>query len=273
MAGQAIRCVETHKFLGLHLDSSLTFKHHITDLKRRCHKTLDIFKKLSHTSWGSDTKTTLRLYTMLLKPRLEYGLEAYSSAAPTYVNSLDEIQNSALRLATGAFRSSPITSLHAETGMLPQEYSRQLKLLTYYLSLRVHITHPMHDISFDQEDVYDQDVIDAMPKKSFLLRAVTLHQHYDLDLSALLEESFPTQLPWRINKLTVCEDLNSCKKSDYPASIMSGMFRDHCRTHDTSLILYTDGSRSEVGTGYAVVGELETSPGRAPTCPHRDWSG
>ena len=266
MTGQPIRCEDNHKFLGLHIDNSLTFKHHITDLKRRCHRTLDLFKKLSHTSWGSDTKTMLRLYTMLLKPRLEYGLEAFSSAAPTYINSLDTIQNSALRLATGAFRSSPISSLHAETGILPQEYSRQLKLLNYYLRLRVNTTHPMHNICIDQEDIYDQDVVDAIPKKSFLLRAVTLHQQYDLDLSSLLEETTPTQPPWEISKLTVCDDLNTCKKSDYPASILCGMFQDHCRTHDTSLIIYTDGTRSNLGTGYAVVGELEVRQCRLLEC-------
>ena len=79
-----IRFVENYKFLGMTFDSSLTWRNHITLLKASCHKTLNLLKHLSHKSdktWGADGTSLLRLYVMLLKPKLDYGCEAYSSAS------------------------------------------------------------------------------------------------------------------------------------------------------------------------------------------------
>ena len=78
-----IRCVENYKFLGMTLDSSLTFRNHITLLKASCHKTLNLLKHLSHRTRGADGTSLLRLCIMLLKPSLDYGCEAYSSASRT----------------------------------------------------------------------------------------------------------------------------------------------------------------------------------------------
>ena len=61
LAGTPVRCVPSQRFLGLTLDAGLTWRPHISALKTSCHKVLDLLKKLSHSSWGSDTCTLLRL--------------------------------------------------------------------------------------------------------------------------------------------------------------------------------------------------------------------
>ena len=55
---------------------------------------------------------------MLLKPKIDYGSEVYSSASRSLLDSLEPIQNAALRIATGAFRTSPILSLRVESGII-----------------------------------------------------------------------------------------------------------------------------------------------------------
>ena len=54
--GTQIPIIGEAKFLGLLFDSKLSFIPHITSLKSRCTKSLDIIKVLSNTRWGADAK-------------------------------------------------------------------------------------------------------------------------------------------------------------------------------------------------------------------------
>ena len=62
---------------------------------------------------------------MLIKPKLDYGCEPYSSACTSLIDSLIPIQNSAIRTTTGAFRFSPVLSLHAESRQLQSPITRR----------------------------------------------------------------------------------------------------------------------------------------------------
>ncbi|XP_042145521.1 uncharacterized protein LOC120846549, partial [Ixodes scapularis] len=67
----------------------------------------------------------------VLRSRLDYGSCVYGSARPSALRMLDPIHHQGLRLSTGAFRTSPIPSLYAETNewslekqaIAPWEYS------------------------------------------------------------------------------------------------------------------------------------------------------
>ena len=47
----------------------------------------------------------------LFKSKIEYGVETYGSAYDSNLKKLNPIQNQALRVATGAHRTSPFVSL------------------------------------------------------------------------------------------------------------------------------------------------------------------
>ena len=94
------------KFLGLLFDSKLSFIPHITLLKSRCTKSLDLIKVLSNTTRGADRKVLLRLYRALIRSKLDYGCIVYGSARPSYIKRLDTVHNQGLRLCLGAFRTS-----------------------------------------------------------------------------------------------------------------------------------------------------------------------
>lgn len=252
---QPIRCSPTHKFLGITLDSSLTWKPHIDQLKKSCIRTLDLFKKLAHSSWGSDSVTLLRLYIMLLKPKLDYGAEAYSSAAITYLNSIDTIQNTAIRIATGAFRTSPVVSLHAKASIPPRYYAREQKLLNFYLRIHVNPTHPLHELCLDDEELLDPDIQDYIPVVSFLSQCCDLHLKYGFELSRMLADPYPNKPPWLINSINICEEISSIGKKNIHHNILHQAFMHHLQSHVGSTILYTDGSKTDEGVGYAVYGE------------------
>ena len=77
------------KILGILFDSKLSFIPHITSLKSRCTKSLDLIKVLPNNTWGADRKVLLRLYRALIRSKLDYGCSVYGSARPLYIKRLD----------------------------------------------------------------------------------------------------------------------------------------------------------------------------------------
>ena len=102
------------RFLGVLFDKRLTFLPHIKDLRLRCQNALNVLKVLSNPEWGGDTEHLLHLYHSLIRSKLDYGCAVYGSASKSNLRMLDPIQNQGLRLALGAFRTSPVESLQAE---------------------------------------------------------------------------------------------------------------------------------------------------------------
>ena len=112
--GSPIPVVEEFKFLGILFDRKLSFIPHIKYLKAKCLKALNLLKVLSHTSWGADRTTLLKLYRSLVRSKLDYGCIIYGSARKLYLQMLDPIHNQGLRLALGAFRTFPVASFYVE---------------------------------------------------------------------------------------------------------------------------------------------------------------
>ena len=128
--GESIPVVAETKFLGLILDKKLTFIPHIKYLKDRCMKAMNLLRVVAHKDWGADCATLLKLYRSHVRSKLDYGCVVYSSARQSALDCLDRVQNAALRVCLGAFRTSPIASLHVEAGELP------LTLRCQHLSLQ-----------------------------------------------------------------------------------------------------------------------------------------
>ena len=89
----------------------MSFLPHIRYLKNKSIKALNLIRVDAHTSWGTDQDTLLLLYTLLIRSKLDYGCIVYGSARSSYLRMLDPVQNHALRLCLGAYRTSPSSSL------------------------------------------------------------------------------------------------------------------------------------------------------------------
>ena len=139
-----IKEVREAKFLGLVFDRTLSFIPHIKQLKTKCKKAMNLLKVVSHQDWGADKDTLLKLYRALIRSKLDYGAIVYGSARPSYLKLLDPIQNQALRIATGAFPTSPIPSLYAETGEPPLEIRRTKVSLSYLTKLSGNPENPAY---------------------------------------------------------------------------------------------------------------------------------
>ena len=129
--GSLIPVVDDFKFLGIIFDHKLSFIPHIEYLNAKCLKALNLLKVLSHTNWGADRTVLLQLYRSLYRSKLDYGSIVYGSARKSYLMMLDFVHHQGLRLALGAFRTSPVESLYVEAEE-PSLYLRREKLALQY---------------------------------------------------------------------------------------------------------------------------------------------
>ena len=105
-----------------------------------------MMKVLSHTTWGADRTTLLQLYRSLL----DYGSIVYGSAGKSYLAMLDPLHHQGLRLALGAFRTSPVASLYVEAEE-PSLTTRIEKLsLQYAIRLAENPSNPSHEVTIHQ---------------------------------------------------------------------------------------------------------------------------
>ena len=87
--------------------------------------------------------------THSLRSKLDYGCVVYGSARGSYLRMLDPIQNHALRLCLGAFRTSPATSLCVAANEPPLELRRTKLSLQYVLKLGSNQLNPSHNVVFN----------------------------------------------------------------------------------------------------------------------------
>ena len=64
--------VEESKFFGILFDRKRSFIPHIKYLRAKCLKALNLLQVLSHTSWGADRTTLLKLYQSLVRSKLDW---------------------------------------------------------------------------------------------------------------------------------------------------------------------------------------------------------
>lgn len=101
-------------------------------------------KILGNYNWGAERKTLISIYKALILSLIDYGSVIYNSSKFKTLKSLEPIHNQGIRLATGAFRTSPIDSIMCNTGELPLQLRRQsdtLKYITKIKDLSNHITN------------------------------------------------------------------------------------------------------------------------------------
>ena len=173
--GTQIPIIGEAKFLGLLFDFKLSFIPHITSLKSRCTKSLDLIKVLSNTTWAADRKVLLRLYRALIRSKLDYGCIVYGSARLSYIKRLDTVNNQGLRLCLGAFRTSPVHSLNVEANEPPLGMGRARLDLQYCVILMSSEVNPAYSA------VFQSDIIATYEAKENAIKPLGLMIESHLD--------------------------------------------------------------------------------------------
>ena len=106
-----------HKHSTKILDTSLSFKDHIHNIKQKCTHRLNTLCTLTRTDFGQHRETLTLIYKQYICSVLEYASPAWApNLAITHHNTLQTIQNNALGIITGCTQTTLTNHLHYETG-------------------------------------------------------------------------------------------------------------------------------------------------------------
>jgi len=253
LKGVSIPVTNTAKFLGLTWDSKLTWVPHITQLKDRCLKAMSLLRSVSSDRWGADCTTLMRLYRMLIRSKLDYGSVVYASATKTTLAMLDVVPNEAMRIATGAFRTTPVVSLEIITNEPPLYLRRQELTLKYYFKIKYHINSPAFS-SVVNSDLLQYFKSKPSARSPFLVRADGILEEYGITTRPVLPRMTPKRMEHEIPPVATDLDMKFFDKNCTPSDILVGAHRDKLQEqYEDYHILYTDGSKGDVGVGAAVV--------------------
>ena len=104
-----------------------TFTSHIKETVIKAKKKINVLKALAGTEWGCDKETMTNTYKTIGRSQLEYGAPIWSPLIKeSLMDSLQTVQNNALRIATGSFKMAAMDHLHRETKVLPVKVHTQM---------------------------------------------------------------------------------------------------------------------------------------------------
>ena len=244
--GVQIEVVPKFKFLGLLFDSKLSFIPHINNLSNKCHKALNLLRVV-----------LLRLYRTLVRSKLDYGCIVYGSARQSYLQKLDFIDNQGLRLALGAFRTSPVNSLYAEANEPSLNFRRKKLSLQYYLKLKSNHDNPTHKAVF--EPLYKDEFLkreNVIPP--FNLRCEADISCLDCDLEDVANYKISEVPLWTSKSATYLYNLASDKKAITDPIVFKTKFLEVKEQYYTHENINIDGSKDgeKVASAAILDGEL-----------------
>ena len=243
---EAIPVVNSFKYLGITLDSGLTFSHHFKDLKQRCARRLNLMKSLAGKDWGGDRSTLLKMYTSLIRPMLDYNAFIFDGISTDDIKTLQIIQNEALRIATGALRPTKVENLHVETNIPLLIHRRKYQLLRFYARAVSYAPTPTAQILTKTLDArrYAKN-----PKPPIAKRITRALQLFEIEFPGVIATP-PLSTHWLDPVPDTYILYPENKKFITPTEALS-LFNKFQAEHSAYTFIYTDGSRKDGRTASA----------------------
>ena len=130
-------------YLGVQMDTRLSFKEHVDNLKKKANRRLKLIKCLASSDWGSNMNTLRTLYVGYVRSILDYNMSIQISCSKTRKEELDRIQNNASRLICGGTKTTPTAACEITTNLEPLGMRREKAALeTYERCKRMEKDHP-----------------------------------------------------------------------------------------------------------------------------------
>ena len=115
------------KFLGLLLDENLSWRYHLSELRKKLARTSGIFLKIRHLL---PTSVLVSLYYSLFASFLQYGIIVWGLTHDTFIKPIYILQKKVLKAITFKNSSSPSTPIFYDLKILKLYDLFHLKLLT-----------------------------------------------------------------------------------------------------------------------------------------------
>ncbi|CAH1242641.1 Hypp6921 [Branchiostoma lanceolatum] len=129
-------------YLGVTLDRTLSFREHVTKLRKKVSSRNNLLSNLANSSWGADPKTLKQTALALCYSTAEYCAAVWerSSHAP----KADVELNRACRTITGNLKATPRPALYTLAGICPPGIRRDVQARTERDKQQKDPRHPLH---------------------------------------------------------------------------------------------------------------------------------
>lgn len=182
----------------------------------------------------------------MVLPIIQYGSIAYDVSNNHVLNSLDPVNHQGVRLALGAFKTSPTISLLAEANIKTLEQLRMESHIRYMLKTLSIPENPVsHCVTYTEYGPGPQN-------QTSLFRAV--HAALELGIPVLdtvdcYSRKFPS---WKRKKYRIDLTLTKYDKDKLPHKTIQRHFTEHTSKFPNFFPIYTDGSKTidHVGAAY-----------------------
>ena len=203
MEEEIVEIVNSHKHLGVTLQTDGRWGEHISQTTRKAKKRLDIIRSFSRTM---DRKSLEKLYISFVRPILEYGCTVWANCSKGEQESLESIQIDAIRIATGAKRGTSHQELQSEMGWPSLKERRKYQLLVQMYKI--------------QHNLAPQGLTENMPSTTNVRNPYNIRSANNLDPPRARSEAYATsffpnscrlwnELPEEIKSLNSLEDFKS----------------------------------------------------------------
>ena len=159
------------KFLGVLLDSTLSWKPHITELSKKLSKTIGIFYKLRHYATADVLKL---LYYSLLYLFLIYGSSLWGMAYQSHLDKLQAIQNKFIKSISFSDKyDSPYPLFHIHSILKISDFIK-LQITSFVYESRMRLSPlEFHTYFTSISDVHSYDTIQSTSEDLFQPRRRT----------------------------------------------------------------------------------------------------
>ena len=186
----------------------------------------------------------------------------YGSARKSYLKPLDSIHHQGLRLALGAFRTTPIESLYVEANESSLAHRRMQLALQFTFKVKANPSNPVSESIFEPKYI---PLFLSKPNSipTFGIRINSLLEQSNLDPHVSV---FQTQIPlWTLSSPDVNLSLQHNVKADTDPLVYHTLFTNILLDHINFSTIFTDGSKSSEGVGCAFIHGNTSSSLHLPT--------
>lgn len=217
MDGQELTLSNEAKYLGIILDSKLTWKRNTEERRKKALNAFYTCKKTFGSRWGMRPHIIHWMYTAIIRPILTYGALVWWHATETksYLSNLTKVQRLACMGITGARRSTPQAALEVILNLLPIEI--HIKSIAAKSAIR------LREAKVWKQQLYGHGNILEQFRS---VKSITTTDYISpyMDFRVPFFTKIPTREEWESNSVINAEDIQ----------------------------IFTDGSKMEQGTGSGI---------------------
>jgi hypothetical protein len=248
------------KWLGIYWDTKLRFHEHIRQAAAKGTKAATAMRLLGNTVRGLRPLLFRHLHVTVIIPIMTYASPVWFTGRPgqkEILHKLEVAQNKSLRLGLAAFKTTPVRALQVEAAILP--ITQRLELQMSQAALRFNRLHPAHPILQRLAPAWRNGAppvpIPPLLYRPRLEKKRTRLQHVASKSSPTYERSIPLLYPpWdtTLSGLTIRTHISGSEKADIAEEHLR-LIRS-LRRNPRHLLVYSDGSKSELGVGAGIAG-------------------